>query len=123
MTPMSPSYRRDLRRMARCREPVVNRGADAPALHRGLPRAVVTGDQQHDALAASNRLLESPVDRRPSAVQVHAVKVEHSIRCNVATSQPLVPGTVEGSFVDWNGFRPSLRRSLRRHHTRLWYSI
>jgi hypothetical protein len=42
--------------MARCREPAVNGGTDAPTLHRRLPCTVMACDQQHDALAASNRL-------------------------------------------------------------------
>ena len=75
MTSMSPSYRRDLRRMARCREPVVDCGADTSALHWRLARTVVTGDEKHDTLAASDRLLKPSVDRHPGTVEVHPVKV------------------------------------------------
>ena len=72
--------RGDPRRMARSRQPVVNRGPNSPALHRRLARARVAGDQQQDPLAGSDRPLQRPVDRAPRRVEAVAVKVERAVR-------------------------------------------
>ena len=67
-------------RMARCRQPVVNRGADAAPLDRRLAGPVMAGDQQHHAFAARDRLLKAAIDGRPRRVEIHPVQIEHAIR-------------------------------------------
>jgi hypothetical protein len=69
----------DIGRVARGGEPVVDRCADPAALDRRLSGTVMAGDQQNDALAASNCLLEAPVDCAPCGVEVHPMEVEHSV--------------------------------------------
>ena len=61
--------------MARGRQPVVNRGANPPALHRRLARPRVPGDQQQYPLAAGYRPLQRKVDRVVRAVEIVAMKV------------------------------------------------
>ena len=41
---------------------------------------MVASNQQDDALATGDGLLEDTVDRGPSAVQIHPVKVEDAVR-------------------------------------------
>jgi hypothetical protein len=80
MTPVSPANRCDFPRVARCGEPVVDRGPDLAALHRRVARPVMARDQEHDALAASDRLLQPSVDRGPSRIEGQTMEIEHPIR-------------------------------------------
>jgi hypothetical protein len=95
MSPVSASNGGNSRCMTRCREPVVDRGADLAALDRRLSRAMMTGDQQHDALAAGDGVAKPAVDRPPRAVEGHAVEVEDSVGLDNAVTQPPVPAAVE----------------------------
>jgi hypothetical protein len=65
MTAVSAPDGSDFVGVARGCEPVVDRGADPPALHRRVARAMVTGDQEDDALTAADRLLETALDCGP----------------------------------------------------------
>jgi len=100
MAPMRSADRRNLRRMAGYREPVVNRCANPSALDGRVARSMVASDQQHDALVIRDGLIERPVDRRPSRVQAHAMEVEDAIRLQAAASNPLVPTPVQGLVGD-----------------------
>ena len=91
MPAMGGADGRNVRRVAGRGQPVVNRRADASALDGRLAGPVVAGDQQQDAISAVDRLLEVAVDRRPGAVQVEAVEVEHSIGLEIAAADALVP--------------------------------
>jgi hypothetical protein len=79
MTPMRPADGSNVSSMARGSEPIMDGGADAPALDRRLTRAVMTGDQENDAVAACNRLIEATVDRDPSRVEVHPMEIDHAV--------------------------------------------
>ena len=79
MTPVSAPHGGDISGMTRSGEPVVNGSTNAAALHRRIARPVVTGDEEHDAIAARNRLLEAAVDRCPGRIEIHPVKVEHEV--------------------------------------------
>jgi len=65
---MSATNGRDLARVARGCEPIVNGGADSTALDRRIAWPVMAGDEHDHALAGCDRLLETPVDRPPSAI-------------------------------------------------------
>lgn len=100
MAPVGTSHGRDMGCVARGSEPVVHGCADPAAPDRRLARSVMAGDQQHQAVAARDRLLQAPVDRRPRLVERHAVQVQNAIRLDVAAPQPFVPAPVEGLVSD-----------------------
>jgi hypothetical protein len=70
--------------MARGGEPVVNGGANPATLDGWLAGAGMAGDQQHDALAAVDGLLQAPVNRGPGAVQRVTVKIDGAVRIDCA---------------------------------------
>ena len=109
MTAVGTSYRSDARRVARVREPVMDGRPDPAPLDGRLAGSMVTGNQQHHPIPASDCLLERAVDRKPGAVEVHAVEIENSIGLDGAATKFTVPGPVEGSGADRNGFRRCLR--------------
>jgi hypothetical protein len=95
MSPVSASNGGNSRRMARCRKPVVDRGADHAALDRRLAGAMMAGDQKHDALAAGDGVAKPAVDCLPCALEAHPVEVEDSVGLERAVAQPPVPAAVE----------------------------
>ena len=113
MTTVSAPYGGDISGMARSCKPVVYCGANPPSLNRRIARAMMAGDQQDDAVAAPDRLLETAIDRGPGHVEVHAVKVEYAVRFDRAAAEPLVPAAIEclvrdrrsRSTRDWSLFR------------------
>src|SRR5260221_8319230 len=107
---MRATHRGNRTRMPRRGQPVVHRGPDFAPLYRRIARAVMTGDQQQHTLAAGDRLIEPAVDRRPGAVEVQTVKVEHAIGIGTPPGEFTIPATVEGLFGKGYGLR--LRRSL-----------
>src|SRR5689334_2522073 len=48
------------------REPIMNGGPNPAPLNRRLARSMMTGNQQHDPIAAGDGLLECAVDRDPA---------------------------------------------------------
>jgi hypothetical protein len=84
MTPVRPANRCDIARVARCREPVMDRCPDLAALHRRVAGPVMARDQEHDALAARDRLLQPSVDRGPGVIEGQTMQIEHSIRLDGA---------------------------------------
>ena len=106
MTAVGAAHGGDVRGMAGSGQPIVNRCSDAPALDRGLARPMMARDQEQHPLTASDGLFEAAIDRRPSAVEVHAVKVQDSVRLDRAAAQPFVPVSVERLRADRRGPRP-----------------
>ena len=121
MTPVSAPDRSNLRGMARCRQPIVDCGTDAPALNRRLAPAMMAGDQQDDAVASKDRLLEASVDRRPCAIEVQAMEVDRDIGLDIAASQTLVPTPIERPFHDWSRLGVNLLNGARPRLGYLWY--
>ena len=105
MAPVSAADGGDLRRMAGGLQPVVNRGADLASLNGRLTRAMMSGDQEHDAVAAVNRPLEDVVDRLPGTVESHSVKIERTVRLDLSGPEPAVPTRVECRPGVWSSRR------------------
>ena len=115
MTAMRASDRGDILRMTGRGDPVMNRGPDAAALDRRLARPMMPGNQQENPFTAGDRLFERAVDRRPGAIQIHAVEVEHPVRLDRAAAQPLVPASIERLVCDRNRFPSETgRRTVTR---------
>jgi hypothetical protein len=76
-------------------QPVVNRGADPAALDRRFARPVVAGNQENDAIASTDRLLESVIDGAPSLVEVHPMQVDNAVWVDSAGTQASVPCTIQ----------------------------
>ncbi len=57
---------------------------------------MMSGDQQHDALAGGDRLFKAAIDRPPGSVEIHPVQIEHAVRLDVACAKPAIPGPVQG---------------------------
>ena len=89
----------------------------SPALDRRLAGPMMAGDEQHDAVAARDRLLERAVDRAPGAVEVHAVKVEDAVGLDSAASAAAGPSCRRASFRAlarrWRGAPDLERRGCR----------
>ena len=115
MAPMCSANRGDAPGMARCREPVVDRRADLPALNRRLTRTMVSGNQQNDPVSPGNRILEATIDRTPCLVEIHAVQIEDSVRVYGARGKPTIPASVERRPRP-GPRRRSLRSRPRRRH-------
>ena len=96
MPAMGAAHRGNGVRMARNGEPVMDCGADAAALHRRLARAVVTGDQQHDASTTVDCAIQGAIDGVPGTMEAHAVKVEGHVGLDIAGAEAAVPSAVEG---------------------------
>ena len=73
MAPVRSPDRSDARRVPRSGKPVVDRGPDAPTRDRRLARPMMSGNEQKDAVAGVNRLLENAIDRAPRRVERHPV--------------------------------------------------
>ena len=87
------------------REPIMNGGPNPAPLNRRLARSMMTGNQQHDPIAARDSLLECAVDRDPCAVEIHAMQVEYSIWLDQTAAKLPIPGPVEGPRADRDGLR------------------
>lgn len=120
MTPVSAPDRCNVRGVTRCRQPVVNRRTNAPTLHGWLARAMMPGNQQDDAVASNDRLLEPSVNRRPCAIKVHAMEIDRHIGLDIAASQTLVPTPIERSFSDWTRLGANFRQGARQRLGCLW---
>ena len=89
-------------------EPVVNGGADAPTLDRGVARAMMAGNQQHDPVAGTNGALKPAINRLPGGVEGHPVEVEDAFGLDCAAAQTLVPATVQRALANRFGWRRRL---------------
>lgn len=116
MTAVRGPNGRNVRSVARSREPIVDRRPDPAALNRWLAWAVMARDQQQQAVSARNSLIEASVDRCPRRIKVHAMQVDDAIRRSRPAAQLLVPASVESLFADRNGLRAAGRHgALKRH--------
>lgn len=113
MPPMRAAHSSDAACVPRCGEPIVNRGADLAALNRRLPRTVMTGHEQQDAVAARDRFFELAVDCAPCRVQVHPVQIENTVGFDGTRAEPPVPAAVERRSRPWPLHRHRL--GLRNH--------
>jgi len=95
MTSMRASNGGDPVGVARGRKPIVNGRADPAALNRRIAGPMMARDEQNDPFATRNGSLQATIDRGPSSVEVHSVKIEHPIGLDVAASKLLVPAAVE----------------------------
>ena len=114
MTPVRAPNGCDFPRVTGRGQPVVNGGADSPTFDMRAAGPLVSGNQQEHAFAGADRLLERPVDRRPGAIEIHAMEVEHPVGNDVAPAQLPVPAAVERC----SGSRSSRRcghRGANRH--------
>jgi hypothetical protein len=57
----------------------MHRSTDGSSPDGRIARPVMAGDEQHDALAAADGLLKTAVDRSPSRVEAHSMKIENAI--------------------------------------------
>lgn len=105
MAPVRTANGCDFRRMARSGQPVVDCGSDLAALDRWFTGTVMASNQKHDPLAARDCLIKATVYRTPGAVEVHAVKVEHSVRLDRAIAKALVPSAIQGIADRWPEWR------------------
>ena len=96
VAPMRAANRGDLPRMARRRQPVVDRGADPPALDRRLARAGVAGDQQQ---RPGRRAAIACSSARSIAVQARSRlwpwRSSDPVGLDRAGAEPPVPAAVE----------------------------
>jgi hypothetical protein len=75
-------------------EPVMHCSADLAALHRWSAGPVMPRDKQQQPLPAVNGKLERAIDRVPSAVEVHPVKIEDPVRLDGSRPKPAIPSAV-----------------------------
>jgi len=97
----------------------MNRGANSSPFQRRLPLALMTGDQEQDAVAGRNRTLERPIDLHPGAIEAVAVKVERPVRLDPARAKAPIPAAVERRIAQdfgpfWRQFLRARRRSIGR---------
>ena len=95
MAPVGAANGGDSAMVARGREPVVDRGANAPALDRGIARPGMTGDQQQHPFAVNDGGVQRPVDRLPGAGEVVAVQVDDAVGLHRPGLQLPVPARIE----------------------------
>jgi hypothetical protein len=95
MPRMGPANRRDPGRVTRCREPVVNGGADLAALDRRLAPPMMARDEQDKAIPGIARAFQGEVDGPPGAVEAVAVEIDDPIGLKRAGAKLPVPGPVE----------------------------
>ena len=72
-------------------------GPDRAAADGRLSRALVTRDEQEDAISALYRLVESVIDCAPCSVEGHAVQVDGAVRLESTVAEPTVPCAIERS--------------------------
>lgn len=91
-------------------EPVMDGGADSPALDRRVARARMAGDQQDHPLAVNKGIFQCPINGLPSPFEVMAVEVDNPVGLNRAGFQPPVPARIQRVG---DGHRPWRRRCGR----------
>ena len=87
------------------REPVVDRSPDPPPLQRRFARALVAGDQKHEAVSTRDSFVEAAVNRSPGGIQIKAMEVDDAIQRSGPAAQLLVPAAIESLFSDGNSTR------------------
>lgn len=102
----------DVRRMAGSGEPVMHRRTNPASLHRRIAWPVMSRDQEKQAIAAHDGLLEASIDCAPCAVEAHPMEVEDAIRLNRARAKNFVPASVKRAL------RQRSRGAMRRRRPR-----
>lgn len=97
MTSVGAADRSDRAGVARCREPVVNRGPDAAALNRRFSRTVMASDQKDNSLAPADGLLKPAIDCVPRGIEGQAVKIEDTVRLDRAGTKAAIPARVQST--------------------------
>jgi hypothetical protein len=92
---MSAAYRCDAWGMARSLKPVVDGRPNCATPKRRFAGALMACDEEDDALAVPDRLLKSMIDREPSAIEAHAMKVDDTVGGDAPGRKPLVPAAIE----------------------------
>ena len=95
MAAVGAANRSDSRRVARSRKPVVDCGADPPALDRRLARPVVAGDQQEDAVAAAIARSRPRSIARQALSSFIPWRSSDAVGLDRAGAKPPVPAAVE----------------------------
>jgi len=88
---------RNVAGMTRGRQPIMDRGTDRAAPDWRLPGTLVPGDEEDDAIAAGDGLLQRAIDRSPRTVEGHSVKVDGAVGIDGAASKAAVPSAVESA--------------------------
>jgi hypothetical protein len=96
MTSMCRPYGGDPRRIRRGGQPVEDCGTDFATSDGVIAGSSVAGNQEHDALTGSDRLLQRVIDCAPRPIEISAVKVQNPIRLNRARAEPAIPTGIEG---------------------------
>ena len=95
MPPVCATHGGNPRGVTGSREPVVNSSSNLATVDRWLAGAVVAGNEQHDPVAACDRLLKDAVDRVPRLVEIVTVEVEDAIGFDIARLELAVPAAVQ----------------------------
>src|SRR5690348_1143414 len=98
-------------RVPRSGKPIVHRGPDASARNRRLARPMMAGNEQDNAVAGVNGMLETAVDAAPRGVERHPVQIKHPVGLGRARAEPPVPACVERVPEPW----PAWPKSRNRH--------
>ena len=70
-------------------------GPDGASTDRLIAGALVSRDQQHDALAARDCPVQRSIDCPPGTIEAHPMKVDNAIGLDRSVSQALIPTAVE----------------------------
>jgi hypothetical protein len=68
---------------------------DRAAPDRRLAGAFVAGNEEHDAIARRNRMIERAVDRAPCRIEAHSVQVDDAVGLDAPAAKPAVPAAVQ----------------------------
>ena len=92
---MGSANRGDPRRVTRCREPVVNGGADLATPDRRLARPMMARNEQDEAIPGIACAFQGDIDGPPSAVETVTVEVDDPVGLDRAGAELPVPCPVE----------------------------
>lgn len=87
--------RGDPRGMTGRSQPVVDRSAYPPALHRRLARPLMAGNQEDEPVAGVDRPFERKVDRLPCTIEIVAVQVDHPVGLDRPAPKLPLPAGIE----------------------------
>ena len=91
MAAMSTADGGDSHSVARRRKPVVDGGANPPALDWRIARPSMAGNQQKHALTVNKRMFKRAINGLPCALQVMAVEVDDAVGLYFARAEAPVP--------------------------------
>lgn len=94
MPRMGSANCRDPGCVARCREPVVNGGADLATQDRRLARTMMARDEQDEAIAGIACAFQGEIDGPPGAIEAVAVEIHDPVGLERAGAELPVPGPI-----------------------------